>query len=111
MLTKAEKTTLHQMLLDTRDEVSLFIEEVKQSTKIVELDEPIGRISRVDAMQQQQMALANRRSAKDRLKRVELALKRYEQGEYGICCECGEDISFKRLAALPESTFCIECKS
>lgn len=43
------------------------------------------------------------------LKRIESALERIEDGSFGICEECGEDIAEKRLLAKPEATTCIVC--
>jgi DnaK suppressor protein len=45
------------------------------------------------------------------IKKIQEAIQRVEKGTYGICEECGEDISFKRLEARPVTTLCIECKS
>ncbi len=45
------------------------------------------------------------------IKKIRKALERIDDGSYGICEECGEDISFKRLEARPVATLCIECKS
>ena len=42
---------------------------------------------------------------------VQLALERLEDGEYGICVECGEQIGLKRLAAVPWADRCVECQS
>jgi DnaK suppressor protein len=42
--------------------------------------------------------------------KIEAALQRIEDGEYGICESCGDDISPKRLEARPVTTLCIECK-
>ncbi len=42
--------------------------------------------------------------------KVKEALKRIEDGTYGICELCGEDISEKRLEVRPVTTYCIECK-
>jgi DnaK suppressor protein len=64
----------------------------------------------MEAMQQQQMAAANRRSLKTRLDQVRSALERMSAGEYGLCLECEEPIAYKRLAARPESRFCLSCK-
>jgi DnaK suppressor protein len=43
--------------------------------------------------------------------KIQEALQRLENGEYGICEECGEDIGIERLKARPVTTLCIECKS
>jgi len=44
------------------------------------------------------------------IKKISLALERIDEGEYGICEECGDDISVRRLEARPVTTFCIRCK-
>lgn len=45
------------------------------------------------------------------LKKVQDSLKKIEEGEYGMCEECGEPIGLKRLEARPIALFCIDCKS
>lgn len=82
------------------------------ATSAVELDQTRqGRLSRMDAMQQQAMAVANRASGRARLAAIEAALSRIETGEYGACLECGEEIAAARLAARPEARLCIVCKA
>ena len=43
--------------------------------------------------------------------KIRSALKRMDEGEYGICIACGEDISERRLMARPVATHCIDCKT
>jgi DnaK suppressor protein len=45
------------------------------------------------------------------LSKIKSAIERIDDGSYGICEECGEDISFKRLEARPVTTLCIDCKT
>ena len=45
------------------------------------------------------------------MNKVEEALVRIDDGEYGVCDSCGEDISIKRLEARPVAKFCIDCKT
>ncbi len=76
----------------------------------VELDQTaVGRVSRIDAIQQQQMAAEVVRRTETRLKVVKLALKAADEGEYGWCRKCGEPIGYGRLKARPESPCCVEC--
>ncbi|MCB9679732.1 MAG: TraR/DksA C4-type zinc finger protein [Alphaproteobacteria bacterium] len=78
----------------------------------VELDQAaVGRISRVDALQQQQMADAQKRRNELRLKQVAVALQGFEDDEYGACKVCGEPIGYRRLKARPESPACVACMS
>lgn len=82
----------------------------EESTKPVELDQTmIGRVSRMDAMQQQQMALASERRRQRILQKIEHALKRIENEEYGYCIKCDEEINEKRLEFDPTILTCITC--
>ncbi|MGM0430813.1 MAG: TraR/DksA family transcriptional regulator [Pseudomonadota bacterium] len=87
-------------------------EASKDDTKPVELDQQsIGRLSRMDAMQQQQMYQEQARRRKVHLQKIEGALRRIESGEFGECFVCGEDISLKRLQFDPAQTRCIDCQN
>lgn len=83
-----------------------------EAARPVELDQPsIGRVSRIDAIQQQKMLEANRQSQQSRLALARAALRRFDDDEFGDCQQCGEEIAFERLEARPESLYCIECQS
>ncbi len=71
----------------------------------------VGRVSRVDAIQQQQMALASRAQAQDLLRQVTQALERIDAGVYGICLHCAEPIARARLEAQPYASLCVDCQS
>ena len=76
----------------------------------VELDQTsVGRLSRMDAMQQQAMASAQSRRRAGRLKAIELALKRMDEDEYGWCQDCGEAIAEGRLELDPCVARCVDC--
>ena len=76
----------------------------------VELDQTqVGRLSRMDAMQQQAMAEAQSRRRAGRLKAIEAALKRMDRDEYGWCEECGEQIPIGRLKLDPCAARCVDC--
>jgi DnaK suppressor protein len=48
---------------------------------------------------------------RQRIRDIDIALERIEQGEYGICMQCGEEIAPRRLEVRPFSRYCIECKT
>lgn len=78
----------------------------------VELDQTsVGRLSRMDAMQGQAMALAVEQRRKEEVLRIEAALGRIDEGEYGFCISCGEKIAAKRLDVDPTTPTCIACAS
>ena len=83
-----------------------------ESAAVVELDQTkVGRLSRMDAMQAQAMALASEQRREQTLRRIDAALKRIEDDEYGYCLQCDELINPKRLEFDPTVTLCIECAS
>jgi DnaK suppressor protein len=76
----------------------------------VELDQTsVGRLSRMDAMQNREMALAAERRRKTELAKIDAALRRIETGDYGYCVQCGEEIGEKRLALDPAAAACVRC--
>jgi len=83
-----------------------------QARETVGLDQQsVGRLSRMDALQGQAMAnAAERRRAVD-LARIDAALRRIDDDEYGYCLDCGEKIAPRRLELDPAATHCIGCAS
>lgn len=71
--------------------------------------ESVGRLSRIDAMQVQAMALAAQRHRQAERNRIDAALKRIESGDYGWCMRCGEGIGAKRLDHAPAAAMCLDC--
>ncbi|MHA1554164.1 MAG: TraR/DksA family transcriptional regulator [Alphaproteobacteria bacterium] len=78
----------------------------------VELDQQaVGRLSRMDALQVQAMALETSRRRGLELQRIAAALARIDEGEYGYCLECGDEIAARRLEFTPAAPLCIGCAS
>lgn len=76
----------------------------------VELDQTrLGRVSRVEAMQEQAMAVEVERRREVELARVDAALERLASGAYGECVTCGEPIEPRRLAFDPSTPLCLGC--
>ena len=109
-LTAAQERELQNDLLSLRCELGQLLTDSQQSSKTVDLDQPIGRLSRMDALQQQAMAKANRAGTERRLKLIESALIAIKQQRYGECRRCEEPIGYPRLKARPESPFCLDCQ-
>jgi DnaK suppressor protein len=103
---------LRSLLVARQQELEAQLLSSDSSTKPVTLDQQsVGRVSRIDAIQQQQMAIANQQQAAQLIKRIELALQRVDGGEYGHCVQCEEPIAFTRLQAQPFAGLCIDCQS
>jgi DnaK suppressor protein len=84
----------------------------QEAAQRVELDQTtIGRVSRMDALRQQAMAQAAQQRRHIQLQRIESALQRLENGKFGLCMKCGEEIAKKRLDVDPTAPLCIACAS
>ncbi|HJL19891.1 MAG TPA: TraR/DksA family transcriptional regulator [Sandaracinaceae bacterium LLY-WYZ-13_1] len=109
-LTDEQRGELRRRLEALRDELEGALEGSREGAAVVSLDQPIGRVSRIDAIQQQQMAEASRRQQQLRLGQVRVALSAFDAGDYGYCKSCEEPIAYRRLAARPETPFCLRCQ-
>jgi len=111
-LKPSQVAQLRAQLVTRQQELAELLSNVGESTGPVTLDQQsVGRVSRIDAIQQQQMAIASQQKASAMLKRTELALRRIDDGEYGDCLQCGEPIAYARLQAQPFANLCIDCQS
>ena len=95
-----------------REELHAIAASNKASAAVVELDQSkVGRLSRMDAMQSQAMAQASRQRREVTLRKIEVALKRLDDGEFGDCVDCDVPIDPRRLEFDPTVTQCIDCAS
>ena len=109
-MNKAQQNSFKKHLLDLRAEIEALAETRRDMSSTVELDQTrTGRISRMDALQQQEMAKAGQVRAESELNRINAALARIDDGSFGECVVCGEDIHEGRLQANPAITLCIRC--
>ena len=101
-----------QLLLDLKSELDAVTASGKAAAETVELDQTrMGRLSRMDAMQQQEMSKATNQRRKLKLIQIESALARIDNDDYGYCSECDELINPKRLEHNPAANLCIQCAS
>ena len=84
----------------------------RESRTPVQLDQQsVGRLSRIDAMQQQSMDLAREERRQARLVALASARRRIDSDDYGCCLGCGEDIAEERLKIDPTVTLCVDCQA
>ncbi len=104
-----EQQVLNQ-LKNLRKKLQLDLLQGSEAASAVELDQnKVGRLSRMDAMQQQAMQQARLRAIEKRLADISHAEEALQHDEYGLCEECGEAIAEQRMQVRPESVFCIQC--
>lgn len=109
-LTREQKKSLLMHLQTSIAELNQQITSIHERGEPVQLDQQaVGRVSRIDAIQQQQMAQANEQQIQRQVFRIERILSKPE--DYGYCLECDESIGFARLNIHPTAEYCISCQS
>jgi DnaK suppressor protein len=104
-----QKSELKKIVLDTQKEILHEIEELEIKTAPIEPDVSLGRLTRLEAMQEKSINEAVLEKAKIRLKKIAFVLTKIDGEDYGLCSICEEKIPYGRLCIVPESTICVNC--
>ncbi|MBW6492500.1 MAG: TraR/DksA C4-type zinc finger protein [Lentimicrobium sp.] len=86
-----------------------LIEEYKLSTEPIAPDTAIGRISRMDAINNKSVVEAALRQAQDKLEKLRYVLTKVDSSEFGTCLKCHQPIPLGRILIKPESMYCVNC--
>lgn len=99
-------------LLRELEKLERSMEVTEEGLRPVELDPgAVGRLSRIDELQNQALTKNLREREQLKLAALMQALRRMEEGEYGLCTECGGPITFERLQVFPETPTCVGCSA
>lgn len=110
IFTKKQLATYRQGLNDLIAQLDELDAMTRESRKPVELDQTTqGRLSRMDALQVQAMQEATADRRRSERARAVAAIARMNDGDYGYCVSCGEDIPKKRLKHDPATPTCVDC--
>ena len=105
-----DESYFRELLEQRKAALEKVSESGAEARKTVELDQTTqGRLSRIDAIQGQEMSKAAERRRQLELTRIQAAFKRLDAGEYGACVTCGEEVGRKRLEVDPATPTCIDC--
>ena len=104
-----EKESIRNNILERIDETKQEIEELKELTKPISPDNAIGRVSRMDAINNKTINDAALRERKSKLQKLERALEKSQTEKFGICVKCGDEIPLGRLEFMPWTTKCVKC--
>lgn len=99
-----------QILLDERKKLVEKAAETLRHEIELSKDDMADESDLASAMTDQHLNLRLRDRERVLIEKIDLAIKRIEDGEFGICAICGDDISLNRLRARPVTTLCIACK-
>ncbi len=110
MTRKLDLNKYAERLRARRAELLKAQDETEADRGTVELDQTtVGRLSRMHAIQEQATALATGRQREQEIARIEAASQRIQDGEYGYCVVCGDEIDERRLELDPSLPTCIDC--
>lgn len=103
--------SLREQLERRLAEIDQGLEASADAVRAVTLDQTsVGRLSRMDALQQQATRMGLRDAQQRERRRVQAALVRVREGRYGVCCSCEDELSLERLQADPAAPFCMDCE-
>ena len=109
-LTTADIHDFRRRLEAERQETVRFLAELEQERRAVAIDGPqdVGDVCVANIARE---SLFERTSQKNRLlNRINIALRRIDNGQFGVCSECGESINRKRIEAMPWTSYCLQCQ-
>lgn len=109
-MSKFNTTALKERLSSERKELLHDAEVTAHERDVVVLDQTtVGRLSRMDALQNQAMQQETERRREVEINRIDAALQRLNGDEFGYCISCGEEIQPKRLEMDPATPVCVDC--
>jgi DnaK suppressor protein len=109
VLTPDDIDKYRQALIARQRDAEEQIAELAERCEPVAPDQALGRLTRNDAMQDQQVALHQRRRLNLQQTQIGTALDRVEKGTFGVCVLCKKPIDPRRLELVPESPLCVPC--
>ncbi|KPA12170.1 Transcriptional regulator, TraR/DksA family [Candidatus Magnetomorum sp. HK-1] len=104
-----EKITLEKYIREKIGTLKIDIKAFQKLTRPISPDNAIGRLTRMEAINSKSINEAALQKARQTLAKLEYALTRIKDPEFGLCRECEETIPFARLKIMPETDICVQC--
>jgi DnaK suppressor protein len=105
-MTELEITQFKKILQTKRDE----LERMVRNRDAITIEKSADALDEVQYASERELAIRNLDRETNLLRNVRAALRRIDEGTFGTCMHCEEDISPKRIAAVPWAPFCIQCQ-
>jgi len=105
-MTKTELGKFKKILETKRDE----LERIVRNRDAITIEKSADALDEVQHASERELAIRNLDRESNLLRNVRLALRRIDDGSFGICLHCEEEISPKRVAAVPWAPYCIQCQ-
>lgn len=104
-----DKAQIKKTILDEISKTEASIIHYKELTKPIAPNDAIGRVSRMDAINNKTINEASLRQADSKLSTLKIALSKIEDDDFGVCLKCKQVIPLGRILIRPESLFCVNC--
>lgn len=108
-MTDQEKAELKSVILKKIEITEQAVEDYKEMTKPVAPDVAIGRLSRMDAINNKSVVESALRESESKLNRLREAWGKIDENSFGLCSVCNQPIPFNRLRAMPDTKKCMNC--
>jgi len=108
-MTQTEKESLKKKIIRDIEALQKQIETLQEKAKPIAPDCSLGRLTRMEAMAEQEVSQKILDESTRRLTRLQNALSRIDKPMFGICIECEEPIGMGRMEIRPESVRCVAC--
>ncbi len=103
------KKQITELILQETNKTQAQIIELRELTRPIAPDCAIGRVSRMDAINNKTINEAALRKAIVKLSGLKYALERIDEADFGICAKCTQEIPMGRILLVPHSRFCARC--
>ncbi len=110
-MTEQEKKDVKAKVLAEIEKTNTTIEDYRDLTKPISPENAIGRISRMDAINNKSVAEAALRQAEGKLKNLHNVLEAIDNKDFGLCLKCQQPIPLGRILLMPQSRYCVNCAS
>ena len=107
---QSQRTQIKEKIITDIDALQNEINILIEKTQPIAPDCSLGRLTRQEMIQEQQVYEHALHESEIRLNKLKFALGKVDKDSYGVCMECEEDILFARLMLVPESSHCVSCK-
>lgn len=106
---KEQVKEIKKLIKKEMDKTAKSIEDYKEMTQPIEPDDAIGRVSRMDAINNKSVTEAALRAAQHKLNDLEDVLRRVDAKDFGICVNCKKPIPMQRIILVPQAKVCMDC--
>ncbi len=104
-----ENEEIRQNIVNEISKTKALIDEYKELTKPIAPDCAIGRVSRMDAINNKSVTEAALRQAEGKLNSLNRVFSQLGSDEFGLCLKCKNPIPIERILIRPESLYCVNC--